>query len=321
MIVSPHPRKQNKYMENGQSIVAKAPLVPGDYLVERINTVLDLLGGLEKVFKTGDKVMLKPNFNCSFPTPLSTDPGVLAAVLEILLDYGVKVEIGEMSGRADGPTAKVVKNLGLLPLFKRYGVPLIMFEEDEWLELKVEGKYWQSYHIPRSIYEADKRIYLSNMRCHSSARFSASLKLGVGWLSADDREIMHSDRTTTEAMVAELHLGWQPDLVIIDGRRCTVNWHGRGPYVFPNVIMASGDMVSIDSEAVKILKQYPAENRIGVPLTELDQLRVAREHGIGSMDYVLREAQPHLETEQKNNLDPAAIPMSDDEKRQNQSKG
>jgi uncharacterized protein (DUF362 family) len=319
VIVQPHARIKNVFTENQQALVAKAPIVNGDYLNERLLAALNLLGGVEKAIKSGDQVMLKPNFNCSFATPLSTDPGILAAVIETLKDTGAKVVIGEMSGRADGPTRKVVKNLGIDRLLKFYGVPLIMFEEDQWVELEVPGKYWKSYHVPRSIYEADKRVYLSNMRCHSSARFSVSLKLGVGWLSAEDREIMHSDRNTTESMVAELHLGWQPNLIIVDGRRSTVNWHGRGPYVFPNVIMASGDLVAIDSEAVKLLKQFPAENRIGVPLEELDQLRVAAAHGLGSMHYILKEAEAHLETEQKNNLDPAAIPLSEDEKKQNQS--
>jgi uncharacterized protein (DUF362 family) len=317
MIVKPHPRVKNVFTENQLPLVAKSPFVNGDYMPERINAALTLLGGIEKAIQPGDKVMLKPNFNCSYATPLSTDLGILAAAIEILQDAGAKLTVGEMSGRADGPTHKVANNLGVFPLLKRYGVPLVEFEEDAWVELEVPGKYWKSYHVPRSIYEADKRIYLSNMRCHSSARFSASIKLGVGWLSADDREIMHADRNTTEGMVAELHLGWQPNLILVDGRRATVNWHGRGPYVFPNVIMASGDLVAIDSEVVKILKQFPADNRIGGDLESLDQLRVAADHGLGSFQYLVKEADKHLETEQKNNLDPAALVISEQEKRTN----
>jgi uncharacterized protein (DUF362 family) len=319
MIVQPHPRTKNVFTENNLPVVAKAPFVNGDYLPERLNAAMALLGGIEKAIKPGDKVILKPNFNCSYETPLSTDLGILAAAIELLVDAGAKVTVAEMSGRADGPTHKVATNLGVFPVLKRFGVPLIEFEEEEWVELEVPGKYWKSYHVPRSMYEADKRVYLSNMRCHSSARFSVSLKLGVGWLSVDDREILHSDRITTEGMVAELHLGWQPNLILVDGRRSTVNWHGRGPYVFPNVLMASGDLVAIDSEAVKLLKQYPADNRIGVPLESLDQLRVASEHGLGSFQYILKEAEAHLETEQKNNLDPAALVISEEDKLENKA--
>ncbi len=105
----------------------------------------------------------------------------------------------------------------------------------------------------------------------------------------------------------ELNLAWQPDLNLIDGRRSTIEWAGRGPYVYPNVIMASGDMVAVDSEAVKILKTYPAENRIQLPLEQLGQLATAHALGIGSMDYELVESAAHTRTEQENNLDPATL--------------
>jgi uncharacterized protein (DUF362 family) len=294
-------------MQDGKPLVAKVPHFNGDYLPETLHTALDLLGGLEKAIRSGDRVMLKPNFNCSYRYPLSTDLGMLAAVIEVLQDAGASVTVGEMSGRADWPTEKVVANLRVLPVLKRYGVPFVNFQYDEWLPMDVNGKYWKQIRVPRSIYEAEKRVYLANMRCHSSARFSGSLKLSVGFISADDREILHSEKTTTEAMVAENNLGWQPDLVIVDGRRSTVTWHGRGAYVYPNVIMASGDMVAVDTEAVKILKAYPEKNRIQVDLEKLPMLCVAQEHGLGSMDYALVEAEGHTRTEEEGNLDPAAL--------------
>lgn len=304
---APRPRKQNPYVQNGRPLVVRVPHFNGDYLQQSIQTALDLLGGLEKTIRPGDSVLLKPNFNCAYATPLATDRGMLAAAIEVLQDYGAKVAVGEMSGRAAWPTEKVVADLGVLPLLKRYGVPFINFQYDDWLEVDIPGQYWQKVHVPRSIYEADHRVYLPNMRCHSSGRYSCSIKLGVGWISAEDREIMHSDRTTSEAMIAELNLAFQPDLVIVDGRRSTVEWAGRGPYVYPNVIMASGDMVAIDTEVVKTLKTFPAQNRIQIPIEELGQIKVAQMHGLGSMDYEVVEAPAHSCTEELDNHDPATI--------------
>ena len=299
--------KQNVYTENGSSLVVKVPHFNGDYLPTSIRTAVEMLGGLEKAFKSGDEVVLKPNFNCSYATPLSTDLTFLGAVIEVLQDFGLKVSVGELSGRADWPTEKVVASLGVLPMLKRYGVPFINFQYDEWIEVNLNSTHWETIHVPRSIYEIDKRIYLPNFRCHSSGRYSAALKLAVGWLSADDREIMHSDKKTTEAKIAELNLAFQPDLVIMDGRRSTVEWAGRGPYVYPNVIMASGDMVAIDAEAVRILKTFPAENRIQLPLEELGQLATASCLGLGCIESKIIEAPAHIHTEESNNLDPATL--------------
>lgn len=306
--LQPRPRTKNVFTQDGKPLLAKVPHLNGDYLQASIYTALNLLGGIEKIIRPGDDVFLKPNFNCSYRFPLSTDLGMLAAMIEVLQDSGARVTVGEMAGRADWPTEKVVANLGVMPVLKRYGVPFIDFQYDEWVELDIPGEFWQTIHVPRSIYEAEKRVYLPNMRCHSSARFTSAMKLSVGFSSPDDREILHSDKTKTEGRVADLNLAFQPDLIVVDGRRSTVSWHGRGAYVYPNVIMASGDMVAMDTEVVKLLKSFPENNRIAnLEAVDMQVFKTAVAHGLGSMDYTLVEAPANLRTEQEGNLDPAAL--------------
>lgn len=296
--VEPHPRTRNVFTRDGKPLVARVPHLNGDYLQFRIGKALALLGGLDQAIEPGDRVMIKPNFNCSYALPLSTDLGFLAAVIEILQDAGAHVTVGEMSGRADWPTEKVISNLKVMPVLHRYGVKFVNFQHDEWLEMAVDGEYWRSFRVPRSIYEADKRVYLANMRGHSSARYSAALKLSVGWIDLQDRNFLHHDRETVEVKVAELNLGWQPDVVLVDGRRSTVTRHGRGDYVYPNVILASGDLVAIDAEAVKILQGFPEDNRLDVPVDEMGQISQALKHGLGSLDYTVSEAPANTQTRQ-----------------------
>jgi uncharacterized protein (DUF362 family) len=294
----PHPRNTNPYTRDGKPLVARVPHLNGDYLPATVDRALELLGGLEKAIQPGDKVMIKPNFNCRYALPLSTDLAFLGAIIEMLLDAGCLVRVGEMSGRADGPTEQVIDALGVLPFLKRYGVPFVNFEEDEWLPMRVDGHYWESFRVPRSIYESEKRVYLANMRCHSSARFTASLKLSVGWTDLQDRAYLHQDRETVEAKVAELNLGWQPDLVLIDGRRSTVTWHGRGEYVYPNAILASGDMVAIDAEAVRTLQSFLGDNKLDGELASMPQLKNAQDHGLGTIDSIILSSPAQTKTEQ-----------------------
>jgi len=298
MVVKPHPRTTNRFQYDNLPIVAKAPHRNGDSLPRTVERVTQLLGGLDKVVRRGERVMIKPNFNCEFEIPLSTDLAFLGAVIETLQALGADVVVGEMSGRAAGPTERVTRLLGVDKFLGRYNVPFIDFEKDEWLDLEVGGSWWQTLHVPRSIYEAEKRIYLANMRGHSTGRYTAALKLSVGFISAEDREVLHEDRENVGRKIPELNLGWQPDLVLIDGRRSTVSWHGRGDYVYPNVIMASGDMVAIDAEAVRILKSFPAENRLDLPLEEIEQLCGAQALGLGSIQSMVMEAEPISSTEQ-----------------------
>jgi uncharacterized protein (DUF362 family) len=306
-MVKSHPRRPNPYTDEGKPIVAKVPVLNGDFLNERVQTAFQLLGGLEESIRPGDAVMIKPNFNCAYRAPLSTDIGILKSLIEILLDFGARVCVGESSGRGAGPTAGVVEQLSLARHLQWYGVTFVNFDEDEWIEMEIPGRYWSSITVPRSIYEAQRRVYLANARCHSSARFTASMKLSVGWLASAGRDDLHGDKDTTEAKVPELNLGWYPDVVLMDLRRTTVSWHGRGDYVYPNVIMASGDMVAIDTEAVKILKTYPADNRINLPLDQLGQFVAATRLDLGSMEYELRAADALTGTEEQGITDPAAI--------------
>ncbi|NLE75372.1 MAG: hypothetical protein GX605_01300, partial [Chloroflexi bacterium] len=92
---------------------------------------------------------------------------------------------------------------------------------------------------------------------------------------------------------------------------------GRGDYVYPNVVMASGDQVAIDTEAVKILKTYPEQNRLNMPIEEMGQIKMALEHNLGSMDYILKEAPANLATEQVGmaTKDPALLAVAKEEGR------
>ena len=103
-----------------------------------------------------------------------------------------------------------MEKLGVLPLLRRYGIPFVNFDHDEWITVRIPGKYWDSLRVPRSIYEAEKRIYLPNLRCHSSARFSAALKLSVGWADSSTRDYLHENPATTEFKIPGLNLAWQP---------------------------------------------------------------------------------------------------------------
>ena len=65
-------------------------------------------------------------------------------------------------------------------------------------------------------------------------------------------------------------------------------------------------MVAIDAEAVKILKQLPAQNRLDIDLAEMGQIKVAQALGLGSLDYIVLEDPGRTRTEQDEVSDPAA---------------
>jgi uncharacterized protein (DUF362 family) len=280
-LVDPRPRPANPWLRNGQALVAKVKA--GGDIRAAIDRAIALLGSLEQVIDKGDRVLLKPNFNSQDPYPGSTDLKFLRAVVELLLEAGAKVTIGESSGGIWRPTRKVFGKLAMFEVARDLGVELIAFDDrpDDWVRVKVDGDYLHSVSMPRSAYEADKIVYLPCLKTHNLARFSGALKLAMGFMHPGERRAFHVHHL--EHKIAEISLCWQPDIIIMDGRKAFVSGGpDRGQLVRPEVVLASGDLVAIDVEAIKVLLAYKAHNRLMADPWQLPQVVTALRHGLGT---------------------------------------
>lgn len=283
-IVPPRPRKENPFRQDGVTLVSKVK-VEHD-LKSSVAKAVELIGGLGKVISPGDRVILKPNFNSPDPYPGSSDLDFLKSVVQILKEAGAKVVVGESSGGIWRPTRKVMEKLNALRQLTDIGAEVIAFDDRawDWVRVRVDGNYLKEVTVPRSVYEADKIVYLPCMKTHQLARFSLSLKLAVGFVHPGERRSMHM--RNLERKIAEFNLALQPDLVIMDGRKAFVSGGpATGELVEPGVIMASGDQVAIDVEALKILGSYKARNRLLPDPYDSPQIVTALRHRLGSKDY------------------------------------
>lgn len=116
-----------------------------------------LLGNLQQAIGKGDRVLVKPNFNSPDPFPASTDLAFLQVVIELILEAGAKVTIGESSGGVWRPTRKVFNQLDVPELARRLGLELVAFDDrpGDWVQVNVNGNYLSKVMMPRSAYEAD----------------------------------------------------------------------------------------------------------------------------------------------------------------------
>ena len=280
-LVDPRPRPVNPWLRNGRALVAK--LKAGGDIRADIERTIALLGSLEQVIDRGDRVLLKPNFNSQDPYPGSTDLVFLRTVVELLLEAGAKVTIGECSGGIWKPTRKVFRKVGVFELVHDLGVELIAFDDkpDDWVRVKFNGDYLSSVSVPRSAYEADKIVYLPLMKTHSRGRLSGALKLAVGFMHPGELRALHARHL--EQKIAEISLCWQPNLIIMDGRKAFVSGGpDRGRLEKPGVVFASGDLVAIDVEAIKVLLAYKANNKLTADPWQLPQIMAALRHGLGT---------------------------------------
>ena len=260
-IVEPKPRLTNRFCQNNRPLVSK--VAPGSNLRESIEKCLTLLGDAKKIFRRGDRILVKPNFNSPDPFPASTDLYFMRAILDILTETGSKITIGESSGGIWRPTRKVFRKMGVTELARECGVELIAFDDKnvDWVNVRINGAYLDSIIIPRLVYEADTVLYLPCMKTHNIAGYTGALKLAVGFMHPGERRALHA--RYLKQKIAEVNLFRQPDLIIMDGRKAFVSGGpDRGQLVNPSVLLASEDPVAIDVEAMHILLAYEARNKI-----------------------------------------------------------
>ena len=279
--VEPKPRRSNQWLRHNRPVVAREK-AKGDIRLA-VGQAISLMGNLQQAISKGDRVLVKPNFNSPNPFPASTDPSFPQVVIELILEAGAKVTIGESAGAVWRPTRKVFNQLGIPELARKLGVELIAFDDrpNDWVQIKVNGDYLSKVIMPRSAYEADKMVYLPCMKTHTLGAFTGAIKLAFGFVAPGQRRSFHLGHL--QEKLADVNLCWQPDLIVMDGRKAFVSGGpNRGQVVEPGLVLASGDLIAIDIEAMKVLLDYRASNKIPANPWELAQIAAALKHGLGA---------------------------------------
>ncbi len=285
-----HHRPSNVYKGDDLALVSKVSASNRE-LKAAVREAVDAIGGVRKALKSGDRVLLKANYNSPDPLPAATDIHFLAAVVELLREEGITdLTLGERSGWPSLPTASVLEKMGVLTLGREMGLPVIDFDPGPWMDVRLgeRATQWEKVAFPSALKQFDKIVYLPCMKHHFLATFTMSLKLAVGLTHPREMVYMHADfrgGKPEEPMylkMIELNLAVQPDLIIMDGRKAFVtDGPIKGEMVEPGVIMASGDQIALDVEGLKVLKSYPRENMLKAPVWEMPIIRRAVELGLG----------------------------------------
>lgn len=246
-----------------------------------ITRLLQPHGGLGAFFQSGDKILIKPNFNTADPFPASTDMGFLETVVRMLLSVKPsKLVVGD-SCTITQRTEEVIEKVGLQKLAEKYPIRVENFDKGKFIEKILSGKYLRTIRIPAILNEGYKIVTLPCLKTHRMGRFTMSLKISVGLMKKTDRVALHARHL--EEKVAEINLAYTPALVLLDGRKAFVtNGPVSGELVEPKILMAGTDRVAIDVEAVKILQSYRADNRLGTDPWRLTQIKRAAELGLGA---------------------------------------
>lgn len=268
----------NPFVKDGKPVVSKIKATQNPK--QDILKAVDAIGGFEKIINIGDKVLVKPNYNSADPPPASTEPGFLKAIVELLYAHGAgKVVVGESSWQAL-KTRRVLEKTGTLFALQDTGAKIAFFDEGNYIKVDVGGEYLETVNLAEQAMGFDKLVYSCCMKTHFRADFSLSLKLAFGFTKKSDRVEFHI-RHLKEKLV-DLNLVVHPNLIIMDGRACFIS---SGPFNGevrkPNLVMASGDRVAMDVEAIKVIAGFKGSTLTDDPWS-YTQIRRATALGLGA---------------------------------------
>ena len=235
-----------------------------DSLNKEIERALQPFGGLGKFISKGDQVLIKPNFNTADPFPASTDPDFLLTVAKMIMNITPNLKIIE-SSMLRLKTVNVVKKM-MGESINDLGIPLITEVDYNYRKIDLQSlgaEYCKSVKLPEQILDPDvKLILLPCLKTHFIAQYTGALKIAVGFMAKKQRIKLHVSRTVPER-VAELNLGYKPNLIIMDARKIFVT---KGPMdgqmETPQKILVGTSRTGVDNEGVKVIQSYKAENML-----------------------------------------------------------
>jgi uncharacterized protein (DUF362 family) len=185
---------------------------------------------------------------------------------------------------------------GIFQMSRDLDFKIVNFEkipEEDWVLFKHEGNHWDNgFNIPRTAAEAEYFVSTCCLKTHGyGGIFTLSLKLAVGLTPKRLMRELHSKRQTDmRKMIAEINLGYKPDLIILDGVEGFVDGGpSKGEKKTANVLLASSDRVALDAAGVAVLKDLGANDAImGTKIFEHEQIKRAVELnlGVGNPDQI-----------------------------------
>ncbi|MFB3062335.1 MAG: DUF362 domain-containing protein [Candidatus Binatia bacterium] len=278
------PKFPNPFLEGNKTLVG---LVHGEQVELMVREAIQLIGGIEKLQVRGKTVLVKPNVVAGRPSPTTTNPEVIRAIIRILKEAGAKkVYVGDMSAILTLPTKRNMEKTGILKVVEDEGAEALFFEDGRWVKVDLsESEYIKEAYVSEWIYNVDRVINLPVIKTHRSATYSIALKNFIGATHGRQRPYL-VDSSHWEEIVSEFNLAYQPHLNLVDGTKVMLSggpWSGSEAE--SGIVLASGDRVATDIIGLSLIKHYGKDKDVARKgVWEQKQIQTAVRLGLGVKD-------------------------------------
>ncbi len=254
-------------------------VVKGSDRVETVNKAIDLLGGIERFVKPGERILIKPNVAFASPPILgaTANPQLVAEVVRLCYRRGKAKQVIITDNPINDPQS-CFRLSGIGKAASEAGAKILLPRDGYFRNVSLAGgrliKNWPVFTVP--LEKIDKLIGIAPVKDHDRSGASMTMKNWYGLLGGR-RNIFHQDINT---IIAELAMMVKATLVILDGTQVMMTNGPTGGAASDlqrkNVMIASCNAVAADAYGCSLLN---------LAVADLPYLGKARKGGAGTTDF------------------------------------
>lgn len=237
---------------------------------------VDGLGGMGKLVKNGDFVVVKPNIAWNQPPEIgaTTNPEVVAEIVRMCKECGAG-RVLVIDHIIDRPSEMVLGLTGIAAAGKAAGAEVAAAQnESDFRRIEIlEGQAINSDTCLKEILKADVFINVPAAKTHGATKLTLGMKnlMGCIW----DRQAWH--RSKLDQCIADYATAIRPDLIILDANRILLTGGPKGPGKTKDIgkVIAGVDQVAVDSYGASLFEMSAGD---------ISHIKLAHQMGVGEMD-------------------------------------
>jgi uncharacterized protein (DUF362 family) len=224
-----------------------------------ITKALDMIGAASGLPDKG-LIIIKPNLTNADGPPVTTNVAAAEAVYQYCKAHcQAEIAIGE--GCGNGTTEESYQANGYSKLAKKYGIPLIDFNQEKTVVVTNDGALQlKEFHMPKIVQEAFI-ISLPILKDHSFTKTTVTMKNMFGiapepfYCGSWNKSKLHSP--STHKSVVDICLYKKPGLCVVDAAVALTGMHLSGRRKKIGLILAGFDPVAVDTIGSELLGHNP----------------------------------------------------------------
>jgi len=250
-------------------------VVEGESPAAQVREAVQLLGGMERFVRRGERVVVLPNPQ-GIGRGVTTNPEIVGEIIRLCLGAGAaSASVSSCHGENDW------RGTGVIEAVEAAGGRMKYPDIDrDWVTRPIpKARAQREVRVIRDALEADRLINLPIFKQHNYTRMTGCLKNLMG--TNHNNWGFHQGDVYLHQAIVDLASLFAPALCVVDATTILTEGgpFGPGRVIHPKKVYAGTDMVGLDALCCDLLKINPRE---------VLHIQLAQESGMGQMTSTAR---------------------------------